>query len=102
MSECLDITTNEKQNNDSLFNIMDLLVDIVINDRFLANLESTTNSSAQVSKYFCTTQSEMADKMLDNDRNEIIVDNNLEENPDSHTTIMTLEQEPRKLAHGKF
>ena len=100
MSECLDITTNKNQNNDSLFNIMDLPVDIAINDSFLEILDpETKDSSAQISKYYiCTTPTELADKMLDNNQNDNIVDNNLEENPDVHTTIMTLEQEPIELA----
>lgn len=62
ISECLDTT------NDSLFNIMDLPVDI--NDSFLESLDP---------------------------KNVNIVDNNLEKKLDAHTTIMTLEQEPSEL-----
>lgn len=75
-SNSLDIIPNEKQNNDvSLFNIIDLPVDIVINDSF-----------------------------FDNDQNENIAQfniDNLEENSDAHTTttIMTLKHEPSKLVN---
>ncbi|CAG9772313.1 unnamed protein product [Ceutorhynchus assimilis] len=99
MTECLDTTMNINQNNDTLFNIMDLPVDIATNDSFIEIMDpETANSSAQISRYYiCTTPTELADKILDDDRNEHLVDNNLEEDPDVHTTIMTLEQEPMEL-----